>query len=157
MGRRNAMQLLYTQGVEVTQHNVLIETVDLVDDNVEGLVALAQVAGQRLVRRVEALPGINQEQHRVGFLNGEQGLPGHLRLDAHFVAADTPGVDDHEGPRTNACLTVFAIPCEPGKVGDQRIAAAGELVEQSRLAHIGTADQGDYGNHRGYLEVELSS
>ena len=150
MAGRHAVQGLNTQGVEIAGGYLLIQSINLVDHQVKGLVALAQVTGQCLVAGIEALAGVDDHQHRIRFLDGGEGLARHLRIDAVLVAADTTGVDHHEAPAAHARLTVLAVAGQPGKIGDQRIPAAGKLVEQGGFADIGAPDQGDNGNHQSF-------
>ena len=55
----------------------------------------------------------------------------------------TAGVHDQVGRRAYPADTVLSIAGEARKVGDQGVAAAGQPVEQRRLADVGPADEGD--------------
>ena len=107
------------------------------------------------VRDVAVLGGdagtaINQQQHGIGFVHRLQRLPRHRVKDALLCRRLQPaGVNHQVGLRAQAPMAVVPIAREAWNVGHQRIAAAGEAVEQRRLAHVRPADQCDGGFHRG--------
>ncbi|MNY32942.1 hypothetical protein D3C86_1671900 [compost metagenome] len=103
--------------------------------------------GDHLVGGGHAGAGIDHEQHRIGFLDGLQGLLGHFRIDAFLVAGDTAGVDDDVGATLPLRLAVLAVTGQTGVFGDYRVAGLGQAVEQGGLADVGPTHQGDYGNH----------
>jgi hypothetical protein len=45
-------------------------------------------------------------------------------------------------------MAIMPISRQSGYVGDDRVTAAGQAIEQGRLAHIGPADQYEDGLHR---------
>ena len=102
-----------------------------------------------LVGRRHARARIDQHQREVALGDRGQRLARHLGIDAGLLAAEPPGVDQDEAVLTGAELAVLAIAREPRDVGNQRIAAARETVEQRRLADVGPSYQRDDGQHRG--------
>src|SRR3546814_19587488 len=52
---------------------------------------------------------------------------------------------DDEGAFLQHAGAVLAITRQPRQIGDQRIARAGQTIEQGRLADIGTADENEGG------------
>src|SRR5690606_19748730 len=132
---------------KLADNGVRIGPVDLVGDQEGVLVALAQVLGDHLVAGGPAGAGIDQEQHRVRFLDGLQRLPGHQRIDAVLVAGQAAGVHDNEGLTLPDGFAILAITGQPGHVGDYGVTTFGQTVEQRGFADIRPAHQGNDRNH----------
>ncbi|MNZ63367.1 hypothetical protein D3C78_815120 [compost metagenome] len=109
MGSCDRQRVAQAQGAELGTGDVRVDGVDLVRHQEAALVPLAQVLGDHLVGGGHAGAGIDHEQHRIGFLDGLQGLLGHFRVDAFLVAGDTAGVDDDVGATLPLRLAVLAV------------------------------------------------
>ena len=147
VGGGDRQRIAQAQRAELGARQVRVDGVDLVGDQETALVALAQVLGNQLVGGGQASARVDHEQHRIGFLDGQQRLLGHLGVDAFLVAGDPAGVDDDVGAALPLGFAVLAVAGQAGKLGDDGVAGTGQAVEQGRFAHVGTADQGNYGNH----------
>lgn len=112
---------------------------------------LAQVLGDGLIRGGQTSAGIHHEQHHVRFVDGQQGLLGHLQLDPLFGAIDTAGIDHDKFQLAQLRLTVFAVPGQTGEVGNQGIPSTGQAVKQGGFPHIGAAHQGYYRSHKSLI------
>ncbi len=137
----------HAQRRELCASHIGIDVVDLVGNQDRFLVPLAQVLGDHLVGSGHAGPGIDQEQHIVGFFNGHERLLGHFLVHAHFVTGDTAGVDQDEGTTLPAGITILAVTGQARQVTDDGIAGFGQAVEHGGFADVRAAHQGDYGNH----------
>src|SRR5471030_535170 len=124
-----------------------VDVIDLVGNHEGTLVALAQVLANHLVGGSETGAGVYQEQHDIGFFDGQQRLLGHLFVHAVFITRDTAGVDQDVGTPLQLCLTVLAITGQTGQVADDSVACPGQAIEQGGLADVRSTHQGDYGNH----------
>ena len=147
VGGGNADRRAQPQRGKLADNRVLISTIDLVGNQEGVLVALAQVLGNHLVACGAPGPGVDQEQHGVGFLDGLQGLPGHDGIDAVLIAGQTTGVHHDESPALPDGFPVLAVTGQPGNVGDDGVTTLGQAVEQGGLADVGPTDQGDNRNH----------
>ena len=102
--------------------------------------APAQLFGDDAVLRREPSPGIDGKEHDVGFVDRLPRLPRHLVVDAFGRdRLEAAGIDDEIRLVPYPALAVMAVARDPGRVGDDRIAAARQSVEKRRLADIGPA------------------
>ncbi len=143
----NRQRLAKAHRGEFGPGDVRVDVVDLVHHQVTALVALAQVLANHLVARGQPGTGVDQEQHDISFLDGQQRLLGHLLVDALLVAGNAAGVDQNVAAPFPLGFAVLTIAGQARQVTDDRVAGAGQAVEQGRLAHVGAAHQGDYRNH----------
>ena len=148
MGTGNRQGLTQAHGAELSPRKVRVNIVDLVDYQKAALVALAQMLANHLIASGHPGTGIDQEQHHIGFFNGQQGLLGHLFIDAFLVAGDTTGIHQNVAAPFPLGLAILTVTGQPRQIANDRIAAASQTVEQGRLANVGAADQGDGGEHR---------
>jgi hypothetical protein len=102
----------------------------------------------------EPRDAIDQHQHHVSFGHGEFDLPAHQPRQLVAARGNAAGIDD-DGRRVWCRReTVDAVARQPRIVGDQRVARAGEAVEQRGLADIGPSNEGEDGQ-QGYFSRGL--
>ena len=140
-------RVAHTQRCELGASHIRVDVVDLVGDDIRALVTFAKVLADHLVSGSETRFGIYQEQNDISFFDGQQRLLGHFFVHTVLVTGDTAGVDQNVGTPLPLGLTVLAITGQTGQVADDGVASPGQAVEQGGLADIGSAHQGDYGNH----------
>ncbi len=120
----------------------------LVDQQQDGLAGLAQLFGDDRVLRRAAGAAVDQEHHHIGFVHRLAALLGHLEHDAFLGDRLQPaGIHHQIGSVPYPAAPVMAIAGQPRQIGDQRVAAAREAIEQGGLAHIRTTDQNNCGQH----------
>ena len=125
-------------------------TLALVGDQDDRSGAAPQPAGKVLVERGDAGARVDQEQHQIGRLDGQLGLPAHARSQALVEDLfQAGGVEQPEGQVVEPGLGLAAVAGHPGLVVDQGQAPAHQAVEQSRLSDIGPADDRDGLGHGG--------
>ncbi len=146
------------QGKEV-RHGGLAHAFGLVGQKADlFLVELAQGFGDVAIRGQQAGLGVDDEQDLVGFLDGGAGLG--LGEGGQVVAGfrhEAAGVDDDEALALVLAAAVLAVAGQAWKVRHQRVAGAGEAVEQGRFADVGAADQGENGRGHGGIVVVAGS
>ena len=102
----------------------------------------------------QTLAGIDDEDHDVGLGDRLSGLARHFLVNARLGRRLKPaGVDDDELLTAQSGIAVVAVAGQPRKVGHDGIARLGQAVEQSGLADVGAAHQGQDGFHRAYKTV----
>ena len=129
-----------------------IEAIDLVDDQHDLPAAAPQMLGNGFIRSSQSSPGIDQEEHAMGVGQGHLGLLAD-ELGKLAVRTQPAGVDQHAGLAAQLGPAIAAVPGQAGHVGDQRIPAAGETIEQSGFADVGPASQQQLGNHRASISM----
>ena len=92
-------------------------------------------------------PGIGDEDQAISFGDRALGLGAHLRLNAYRILDQPPGVDDDVGHGPNPAETVLPVTRESGHVRYDRIARAGQDIEQGRLADVRPSDKCNDGQH----------
>src|SRR6185503_10214153 len=103
-----------------------------------------QALGDRAVAGRQAGAAVHHEHHRVGLDDRLLGLARHLDEDALGVARlKAAGIDGDERTGAQAAFPIMAIAGHARQVMDDRVAAAGQAVEQSRLADVRAPDQRD--------------
>jgi len=128
--------------------HVVIEALGLVGDHQHRLATATQQVRHVQVLRRAALPGIDDEQDPVGFLDRLQRLLGHQPLDAADDGLDqAPRVDDQTRAAAVAGIAVLAVAGQAGNVGDERVARTCQGVEKRRLADVRATDQCDDWQH----------
>ena len=101
----------------------------------------AQLLGDAPVVGRQSRAGIGEEDHRVGFGDCLLGLLRHLREDALGGAGlKPPGIDHVVRAAAEQTFAIVAVARHAGHVHDDRIARAGEAVEEGALADVGPAD-----------------
>ncbi|MNJ36171.1 hypothetical protein D3C77_309500 [compost metagenome] len=147
LGTGDANGVAHAQWRELGDGHLRIDVVDLVGHQERALVALAQVLGNHLVSGSQAGTRVHQEQHHIGFFDGQQRLLGHFFVHAMLVTGNTTGVDQDVRTALPARFTVLAVSGQPGQVADDSVAGPGQAVEHGGFTDVRSAHQGDYGNH----------
>ncbi len=119
--------------------------VDLVGAQDDGLAGPAQQLDDGLVGVGGADGGVDDEDDRVGRLDGVLGLGGDGGVEAQHVLLPAAGVDDLEAASGPFGLVADAVAGDAGLVLHDGLAAADDPVHQGRLADIGAADHGEHG------------
>ena len=119
--------------------------VNLVRRQDDGLAGPLQDPGDRAVVLGGAHDGVDDEQHRVGGLDGERGLLGDLRRKAARLRSPAPGIHDREPPAAPLGVVGHPVPGHPRDVLDDGDPAPQHPVDQRRLAHVGAPDDGEHG------------
>ena len=144
----NGQRLAQRQFVKLGGDHGGVHALGLVDREQHRTRRTAQAVGDDLVLRRQACPCIDHENDGVGLVDGLQRLPRHFGHDA--VLGDrlqTARVDHQIGLFTEAPAPVMAVARHPRQVVHQRIARAGETVEEGGLADVGPADKNQGGEH----------
>ena len=131
---------------EVVGAEVLLRVVRLVEDETHATGRLAQLRGDALINRGEALPGIDEEEDEVGGLHRDRGLRGN-RIGEVGVGhgANAAGVNQLAGGRGERARGRDAIASHPRFIVDNRDLPPGEAVEEGGLSDVRTSDEGDFG------------
>src|SRR5262249_53719970 len=104
--------------------------------------------GERAIARRRAGTGIDDEKNGIGLRHGRPGLGLHLGRKALALPFLEAGSVDHRERKVAELPGAFSpVPGHPWLVIHQRAARADKPVEQSRLAHIGPADNSDGERH----------
>jgi len=141
MRRGNRQRLAQTQLEKIGSHLGALHSLRLVDQQQNRLAGLAQLTGDECVLRRATGAAVNQEQHHVSFIHRLAALPGHLEQDAVLGDRFQPaGIHHQIRSFPYPTLPIMAVARQPRLVGDQRVAAAREAVEQGGLAHVRTAN-----------------
>ena len=140
-----------------------LRAVHLVHDQQHRLAAPTGKGGQVLVEREQPFPAVRHQADHGGFPYGGLGLTQDLGLEtaesgrpfhhgAVLIQRHPAGIDHHKASAPARSDHAFhTIPGDAGAiVGDGPI-APDQPVEQGRLAHVGPADQGDFGKHLAVL------
>ena len=143
------MHLAQAQFVEIGQLLPLLHALGLVGRENGGLAETAQVVGNVMVLRRQALARIDHEDHDIGFGHRLLCLTCHFTEDAagSGIRLETAGIDDDELAAALATIAIMAITRQAGKIGHDGIARLGHAVKQGGLAHVGPPHQGDHGFH----------
>jgi hypothetical protein len=150
VGRRDRVRIADAELVELGQQRRFLHALGLVGRQQHALVGAAQVARDVVVLGRQAGPDIDHEDHRIGLGHGLAGLLGHFLEDAGGrLGLEAAGVDDDELVLADLAVTVVAVAGQAGVVGHDRVAAAGESVEQGGLADVGSSDEGNDRFHDG--------
>ena len=128
--------------------NLPVGVVDLVDDHDHGLVGAPEDGGHGGVLVGGTDHAVGHQDHHVGLLDGPFRLPAHLAGQGLVGAEPPAGVDHQEAAPAPLGLDGLAVAGDTGLLLDDRLAAAEDPVEEGRLAHVGTADDGDGGKSR---------
>ena len=128
------------------------QALGLVDGQKHGLAGAVQLARHKHILSGKPRARIREQHEPVRFLNRAFGLDAHLRFDADGVFDEAAGIDHNVGERSGAAVAVLAIARDTGHVRDDRIACPGQRIEERRFANVGTADDGDDGQHIGLTD-----
>ncbi len=129
MGRGDLKRFADSQGIEIAGGHIGINTIDLVDSEVDRFAALAQEIGNGLVRGGQAGAAVDQKNNGIGFIDGEPSLARHNAVDTLFIAGQPPGIDDQVGAVAEPAGSVFTVTGEAGEIRHQGVAGASQTVE----------------------------
>ena len=141
------MQMINPKLIKITGSDVLTHAIDFIHYQMEGLALGAQMRHQSLVARVQTGAAIHQQQDHVRLGDGCHRLARHCRIDTLFLSRDATGINDDKGCFLQPPLPVLSIAGQTRQIGDQGVPTAGQLVKESGFADIGTAHQGEHGQH----------
>ena len=122
--------------------------IDLVDDDGGGFCRTPHQIGNHFIASGHPGACIDHQQHLVGFLQCQQGLARHQVIQILLLATEPTGIHDNEFFAAYVTDAILAITGQSGLIGNNRIAGAGQGIEQSGFADIGAANQRDNGDHR---------
>ncbi len=148
MRRGNQVQVFEAERKEFGLRLLGAETVGLVDHDPASLARSAHQFGDLPIALGQAVLRIDHQQHFVGLVDRDSRLPRHQFVERFALAGEPAGIDHDESLVAAFADAVLAIARQPGLVGDDRVAAAGENVEERGFADVGAADQRDDGDHR---------
>ena len=103
----------------------------------------------------KAMLRINQKQTDCGFLDGQQGLRGHLRVDAFFMPGNSTGIDSDKTAIPNPSFTVLTVAGQARHIRHDGITGSRQAIEEGRFSHIGPTDKSYYWLHRRNLDTAL--
>ncbi len=133
---------------ELRQRRARVEAVGLVDHQHHRPAALAQPLHEFVVQARRAFAAVHHQQHQVGLRGGGAGLARGGARQPFLDAGDAAGVHQQERAlRIDPADAVVAVAGHARLIVHQRVAAAGEHVEQRRFADVGATCQGDEGKH----------
>ena len=128
------------QLLEIRRGRIRLHALGLVDGDPHPRPQFAQLLGDAPVVGRQSRAGIGEEDHRVGFGDCLLGLLRHLREDALGGAGlKPPGIDHVVRAAAKQAFAIVAVARHAGHVHDDRIARAGEAVEEGALADVGPA------------------
>ncbi len=143
----HGLRLAEPEAMELGDHDRGIAALALVDRDRHRLAAPAKHIGNEAVRRIESALTVDQKYDAIGLLDRTPGLLRHQFLHAARRFDESAGVDDDELMRLAPAVAVLAIARDARNVGDERVARAGQGIEERRLADIRPADEGDDWKH----------
>ena len=146
---RDGDRLAESQAEGVQGPVVALTALGLVGQQDHRLARLAQQLAEHLVHGGDALSGIHHEEDQIGLFHGELGLLAHPRLQALVGdVLEAGGVDQLKVDVAQPTRGELAVSGDPGQVIDNGELPPGQPVEEGGLAHIRTADDGDFERHR---------
>ena len=144
VGGRNGKEDIETQGVEFVRGRLLLVAIDLIDRKKNRRVTPPQQINRLGIRRIHAFLAIKQKNNPVGFRNGQTRLLLHPSDDSLFFAqVDTAGIHQQKRAAPPFHLGKITIPRHARCIVHNGLAPATQTVEQRRLAHIRSPDQGN--------------
>ena len=133
--------------VKLRDGRVRIEPFSLVDREPGRFAAAPRELCREVVPRCEPGAAVDQHDQPIGFGNGALGLLHHQALDRVGVLDQPARVDHDAGHLCAPRVAVLPIARQAREIRDQRIARAGERIEQGRFADVRPTDQCDHGQH----------
>ncbi len=143
--RGDGVRLTEPERPQVGGVGLTAETVHLVGGQHDGLAGLAQQSYDGLVGVGGADLGVDDEDDRVGGLDRVLGLRGHGGVDPEDVLLPAAGVDDLEPAPGPLGLVGHTVTRDAGLVLHDGLAAADDAVDESRLADVRPAHDGEDG------------
>jgi hypothetical protein len=117
--------LAQAQFVEFGGDHAGVHALGLVHRHQHRPAGAAQLLGDDLVLGRDARAAVHQEDHRVAFRHGLQGLLGHLGQDAGIHhRLEAAGIHHQEGLGPHAPVAVMAVPGQAGQVMDEGVPAS---------------------------------
>ena len=138
---------------EVAIDALVLVVIDLVEDEPDGRLGLAELLAEGLVDRAEAFLAIDDEEDQVGRFHGDVRLD--LDLGAESVVegcADATCVDDRAGVVRQRAGRGNAVAGDARLVVDDGDASSGEAVEDGGFPDVRASDDGD-SRHGGGLAI----
>ena len=137
-------QLAEAEAVKIIQlHRGLADLVALVDGQHHGLAAAHQHTGNILILRRHTGGQLSHHDDAVGGVDGQLGLLTHVGQQAVINAGlDAAGVHQQELVAGPFAIAEDTVAGNARRVLDNGEALAGQLIENSGLAHIGAAHNG---------------
>ena len=125
---------------------VLVDEIPLVGDDDERAARVDNLLDDSHVLLGQRRRTVDEDEGDLGLLDGGLGADGGVVVGACrpvHLAADTRGVD--EPPRAAIELNelIDGVTCGAGEFVDDDALAAGQRVQQGRLANVGATDEGD--------------
>src|SRR5680860_75450 len=122
------------------------QVVHLVRREYDGLAGLAEDPDDRLVMVGDPDPGVDHEHHGVGDVHGDLGLGPDALGEPARVRVPAAGVHDREGATVPVGVVGDPVAGDAGLVLDHGLPTPDDAVDQSRLAHVRAADDGQDGD-----------
>ena len=145
MRGRYAMHIAQAQLVKLGQLLAIGHAFGLVGSQNAGLAQAAQVIGNVVILRRQAVARIDYKDHHVGLGYGLPRLVRHFAVDAAFacIGLEAAGIDHDELAAAQAARAIVAVAGQARVIGHDGIACFGQAVEQGRFADIGAPNEGD--------------
>ena len=139
---RNHIGIAQAQLIEIGRDRGVFHAFGLVHDQHDLTTGFAQKIGDGLVVRRQSLTTIDNKNHHIRFCHCLTGLLGHLMQDAVFGDwFEAAGIDNKKGTQAHATFAVMTVARKPGQVRHQRIARAGQTIEERRFTNVRSANQ----------------
>ena len=118
--------------------------VNLVDDQQDGLLRLAQQVGDFAVVVGQPVAAVGEEADNIRCIHGDFGLAAHLG-EQHIVAArvNAAGVDEREAAVLPLHISIDAVAGHAGGILHNGDALSGDSVEKSGFTDVGAANDGN--------------
>jgi hypothetical protein len=139
VGGGDDMQTVQTQGVELGAEQIRIAVFALVDHQMQHFTGAAQLVGDLFISGSQPAASVHQQQHGVGLLNRSPCLLLHHPRQTLIVVGQAAGIDDDIGMWATLADAVLAVAGQARQIRDQRVAGAGEGIEQGGFADVGSA------------------
>ena len=144
---RDRDRIAEAERVELGGGDGLVESVDLVGGEHDGLAVAPEPVRDALVRAGQAVPRVEHQHHHAGLLDRERGLAGDEPGDRITVAGQAAGIDHDRVAPLDPCVAVAPVAGQSRQVRDQGVPGAGQRIEQGGLADVRAADERDRGQH----------
>ena len=142
--RRYRKRVAETEAVELEGVHVPARVVELVGEHEHRTMGQPDDLGELLVPRRDPRPGIDHEEHEIGFGDRLFGLGRDLRAERPRIGAiDAARVDEPEARAGPVGDELLAVARDSRRLVDDCGPRLGESVEQCRLADVREPDDGD--------------
>ena len=127
---RDGKDFIEAKTVEIGDIRLLLERVDLVDDQEKWLMTFAEQPSELLIRHGDTGTSVEDKKDERGFLNRDLGLFEDALWNLAFLTwHESTRVYHLKGTTVPRRNTIYAIPCNPGLVGNNRAALADQSIE----------------------------